>query len=210
VINELTQQRALAIVRAPGIADPVGLAATLVAAGLPIMEFPLTTPDATTIIARTSTVDGAIVGAGTVLTPEQAQEVVAAGARFLVTPDVRPAVAEAARRLGVPVALGALTPTEVGAAIDAGATVVKLFPAARLGPAYLRDLHGPFPDVPLLATGGIDAGNAADYLAAGALAVCAGSAVVPPGMAASGDLAGIAVRAEEFVRAVRGGSKERT
>jgi 2-dehydro-3-deoxyphosphogluconate aldolase/(4S)-4-hydroxy-2-oxoglutarate aldolase len=177
------------------------------------MEFPLTIPDAAAVIAQASTVDGAIVGAGTVLTVKQAKDVVAAGARFLVTPDVRAEVADVAWELDVPIALGALTPTEVGRAIDVGATVVKLFPAARMGAAYLRDLHGPFPDALLLATGGIDAGNAADYLAAGALAVCAGSAVVPAGMAASGDLAGIAVRAGEFTSAVLGarhGSEERT
>lgn len=204
LLTELTLRRALCILRADAIPDPVGLVGVLVDAGLPIVEFALTTPDAPRLIEQASTVDGVLLGAGTVLTAQRARDAVNAGARFLLTPSVRLEVAAEAARLGVPVMLGAMTPTEVGAAVDAGSTAVKVFPAARLGPAYVRDLHGPYPGTPLVMTGGLHAGNAAEYLAAGAIAVTAGSGVVSPALAAESRFAEIRLRAAEFVKAVNG------
>src|SRR3954470_833885 len=180
LISELGAWRALAIIRAPEISDPVGLGRTLVEAGIPIVEFSFTTPNAAALMARASKVEGLVLGAGTVMTEQDARDAVDAGASFLLTPGLRPKVAAEAARLGVPVVLGAMTPTEVADAVDMGATAVKVFPAARLGPAYFRALHGPYPGVPLVATGGLHAGNAAEYLEAGALAVTAGSGVVSP------------------------------
>lgn len=203
LLSELHSRRALCIVRASRIPDPVGLAGTLVEAGLPILEFALTTPDAPKLIEQASTVDGLVLGAGTVLTEQQARDAISAGARFLLTPGIRPAVAAEAIRQGVPVILGAMTPTEVATAVDAGSTAVKVFPAARLGPAYFQDLHGPYPGTPLVATGGLHAGNAAEYLAAGAIAVTAGSGVVSPALAAESRFAEIRLRAAEFVDAVQ-------
>lgn len=202
LLAELAAHRALCIVRAPEIPDPEGLAAALVEAGLPIVEFALTTPGAPGLIERASAVDGLLLGAGTVLTAADARDAISAGARFLITPGLRPEVAGEARRHGVPVVLGALTPTEVATALDLGATAVKVFPAARLGPAYLHDLHGPYPNAPLVTAGGMTAANVAEYLAAGALAVTAGSGVVGPGLAAESRLAEIGARAREFVSAV--------
>jgi 2-dehydro-3-deoxyphosphogluconate aldolase/(4S)-4-hydroxy-2-oxoglutarate aldolase len=202
LLAELRTRRALCIVRAPAIPDPVGLAEALLDGGLPMVEFALTTPDALRLIERVSTVDGVLLGAGTVLTGQQARDAIAAGARFLLTPGLRPDVASEALRQDVPVVLGAMTPTEVAAAADAGSTAVKVFPAARLGPAYFTDLHGPYPDTPLVATGGLTAGNAAEYLAAGAIAVTAGSGVVSPALAAESRLAEIRQRASEFVAAI--------
>jgi 2-dehydro-3-deoxyphosphogluconate aldolase/(4S)-4-hydroxy-2-oxoglutarate aldolase len=95
-----------------------------------------------------------------------------------------------------------MTPTEVADAVDMGATAVKVFPAARLGAAYFKDLLGPYPGTPLVATGGLHAGNAAEYLEAGALAVTAGSGVVSPALAAESRLTEIRERASEFVDAV--------
>jgi 2-dehydro-3-deoxyphosphogluconate aldolase/(4S)-4-hydroxy-2-oxoglutarate aldolase len=100
------------------------------------------------------------------------------------------------------VVLGAMTPTEVATAMDLGATAVKVFPAARLGPAYFGDLHGPYPDTPLVATGGLNAENAASYLAAGAIAVTAGSGVVSAALAAESRLAEISDRAKGFLAAL--------
>jgi 2-dehydro-3-deoxyphosphogluconate aldolase/(4S)-4-hydroxy-2-oxoglutarate aldolase len=111
-------------------------------------------------------------------------------------------VAEEAHRQGVPVVLGAMTPTEVATAVDLGATAVKVFPAARLGPAYFSDLHGPYPGLPLVATGGLTAANAAAYLAAGAIAVTAGSGVVGAALAAESRFTEIAARAQEFLAAI--------
>jgi 2-dehydro-3-deoxyphosphogluconate aldolase/(4S)-4-hydroxy-2-oxoglutarate aldolase len=202
LIDELKARRALCIIRAPRIADPAGLGRTLVESGIPIVEFSFTTPDAPALMERASKVDGLILGAGTVMTEQDARDAINAGAKFLLTPGLRPAVAAEAVRQGVPIVLGAMTPTEVATAVDLGATAVKVFPAARLGPEYFKDLHGPYPGTPLVATGGLHAGNAAEYLEAGALAVTAGSGVVSPALAAESRLTEIALRAREFVDAV--------
>lgn len=202
LLAELTARRALCIIRAPAIPDPVGLARTLVEAGMPIVEFALTTPDAPRLIEAASTVDGLILGAGTVMSEQDARDAINAGARFLLTPGLRPAVAEEAVRQRIPVVLGAMTPTEVANAVDMGATAVKVFPAARLGPAYFADLHGPYPDVQLVATGGLNAENAASFLAAGAIAVTAGSGVVSAKLAAESRLTEIGERAREFLTAI--------
>jgi 2-dehydro-3-deoxyphosphogluconate aldolase/(4S)-4-hydroxy-2-oxoglutarate aldolase len=203
LLGELRVRRALCIVRAPAIPDPAGLAEVLVEAGLPIVEFAFTTPDAARLIELASTVDGVLMGAGTVMTVQQARDAISAGARFLLTPGIRSDVAAEATRQGVPIVLGAMTPTEVAAAVDAGSTAVKVFPAARLGPGYIKDLRGPYPDTPLVVSGGIHAGNAAEYLAAGAVAATAGSGVVSPELAAESRFAEIRLRAAEFVDAVR-------
>lgn len=202
LLAELSQYRALCIIRAPSIPDPVGLARTLVEAGIPIVEFALTTPDAPRLMEQVSAVDGLILGAGTVMSAQDARDCINAGAKFLLTPGIRPQVAEEAVRQQVPVVLGAMTPTEVATAIELGSTAVKVFPAARLGPAYFGDLHGPYPDTPLVATGGLNAENAASFLAGGALAVTAGSGVVSPKLAAESRLDEIAQRAKEFMTAL--------
>lgn len=202
LLAELSSRRALCIIRAPEIPDPVGLARTLVEAGIPIVEFALTTPDAPRLIERASQVDGLVLGAGTVMSARDARDSINAGATFLLTPGLRPAVAEEAVRQRVPVVLGAMTPTEVANAVDLGATAVKVFPAARLGPAYFGDLHGPYPDVALVATGGLNAENAGAFLEGGAVAVTAGSGVVGPKLAAESRFDEISARAKEFVAAL--------
>jgi 2-dehydro-3-deoxyphosphogluconate aldolase/(4S)-4-hydroxy-2-oxoglutarate aldolase len=202
LLAELTTRRALCIIRAHEIPDPAGLARTLVEAGMPIVEFALTTPNAPRLIEAAAAVDGIVLGAGTVMSGQDARDAINAGATFLLTPGLRPAVAEEAVRQGVPVVLGAMTPTEVANAVDLGATAVKVFPAARLGAAYFSDLHGPYPDTPLVATGGLNAGNAAEFLAGGAIAVTAGSGVVGAKLAAESRFAEIAARATEFLSAI--------
>jgi 2-dehydro-3-deoxyphosphogluconate aldolase/(4S)-4-hydroxy-2-oxoglutarate aldolase len=202
LLAELSRYRALCIIRAPEIPDPVGLARTLVEAGIPIVEFALTTPNAPRLMEQVSTVDGLFLGAGTVMSAQDARDCINAGAKFLLTPGLRPQVAEEAVRQQVPVVLGAMTPTEVATAIELGSTAVKVFPAARLGPAYFGDLHGPYPGTPLVATGGLNAANAASFLAGGALAVTAGSGVVSPKLAAESRLDEIAKRAKEFMAAL--------
>jgi 2-dehydro-3-deoxyphosphogluconate aldolase/(4S)-4-hydroxy-2-oxoglutarate aldolase len=202
LLTELSARRALCIIRAPEIPDPVGLARTLVEAGMPIVEFALTTPNAPRLMEQASRVDGLVLGAGTVMSAQDARDSINAGATFLLTPGIRPAVAEEAVRQGIPVVLGAMTPTEVATAVDLGATAVKVFPAARLGPAYFGDLHGPYPDTPLVATGGLNAENAAAFLAGGAIAVTAGSGVVGPKLAAESRFDEISTRAKEFLAAL--------
>ncbi|MFC9327427.1 bifunctional 4-hydroxy-2-oxoglutarate aldolase/2-dehydro-3-deoxy-phosphogluconate aldolase [Kitasatospora sp. NPDC057015] len=187
----------IAVVRAPRIPDAAALCAALAAGGIHWVEFTYTTPDVTDHL-HAAAAAGWRVGVGTVLTAEQAERGVEAGAGFLVTPGLRPEVAAAAHAAGVPAVLGALTPTEVAQAVDLGAAAVKIFPAKAFGPGYFKDLSGPYPDLPLVASGGVNAGNAAEFLAHGALAVCAGTDVVPPAVVAAGDWDEITRRALAF------------
>lgn len=145
--------------------------------GLEFVEITLNTTDACSKIARLSELsEGRFqVGAGTVLTVRQLHDAVDAGARFIVSPVVVPEVAQATSRLKIPFIPGALTPREVWDACQAGATLVKLFPAQCFGPKYIRELRGPFDDMPLLACGGIRSDNLREYLEAGADAVALGA-----------------------------------
>ena len=132
------------------------------------------------------------------LSPEDARRAVGAGAQYLVTPTFVPAVLEAAASLGVPVVPGALTPTEVQAAHEAGAAFVKLFPAGLGGPRYLKLIRDPLPQIPLIPTGGVSIEDAAAYLAAGAVAVGLGSQLSGDACA-GGALSELAARAERLV-----------
>jgi 2-dehydro-3-deoxyphosphogluconate aldolase / (4S)-4-hydroxy-2-oxoglutarate aldolase len=201
MIDVLRADRALTVVRAEKIPDAVALCRALADGGIRTVELTFTTPRVLDHLAKAADA-GVVLGVGTVLTADQARAAIDAGARFLFTPGLRPAVAEVAVAAGVPVFLGAFTPTEVATALDLGAAAVKIFPAGRLGPRYLADLRGPYPDVALLPSGGISADNAAEYLAAGALAVCAGTSVVPPALVAAGCWPEITERARAFAAAL--------
>lgn len=183
------------------MADPSGLAATLAGAGIRAIEFTFTIPGVLAAIEAAAD-SGAVVGAGTVRDERQARDALAAGAQFLVSPACVPEVARLAQEAGVPAFLGALTPTEVDTALKAGTTAVKLFPAGVGGPRYLRDLRGPFPTADFIPSGGVTEENARDFLDAGAIAVYAGSGLVPPGLVSSGDHEEIERRAQAFVAAV--------
>jgi 2-dehydro-3-deoxyphosphogluconate aldolase/(4S)-4-hydroxy-2-oxoglutarate aldolase len=201
-LDLLARDRVLCIVRANQVADAAGLAAALAAAGIRLVEFTFTIPGVLEAIEEAAEVPGSVIGAGTVLTASHARDAVAAGARFLLTPDIRPDVATAAQACGVPLIMGALTPTELSRAFELGAAAVKVFPARIGGPAYLRDLLGPFPGARLIPTGGVNAANARGFLDAGAAAVGAGTDVVPPTLVERGDHEAIAGKAREFVRAL--------
>ena len=200
-VSAIRSDRVVAVVRGQRIADPAGLAATLAQTGVRAVEFTFTIPEALAAIEAAATSE-AIVGAGTVRDVRQARDAVAAGAQFLVSPACVAEVAQVARDAGVPVFLGALTPTEVDAAVKAGTTAVKLFPAGVGGPRYLRDLRGPFPDVDFVPSGGVTQDNAREFLDAGAIAVYAGSGLAPPELVEVGDHEEIARRARAFVAAV--------
>jgi 2-dehydro-3-deoxyphosphogluconate aldolase/(4S)-4-hydroxy-2-oxoglutarate aldolase len=197
----ITADRALTVVRAARIPDPVALAEALAGSGIRAVELTFTTPDVLAAVSA-GTAAGQLIGVGTVLTADQAKQAIDAGAAFLVTPGLRPDVASIAVDAGVPILIGALTPTEVQAAVDAGAAAVKIFPAKLFGPSYLKDLHGPYPEVPLVPSGGVNAGNAKAFLDSGAVAVTAGTDVVPPALVAAGGWAEIAERARVFVSAL--------
>lgn len=183
--QELADRRLLAVVRGTDAGAALRTVLTLAEEGVALVEVSLVTPDAPEVIRRARTALGADfgLGAGTAVTAEDADRAAEAGAAYLVTPALGGAVA-AGRRLGLPVLAGAHTPTEVVAAMDAGAAAVKLFPASLGGVPYLRALREPFPHIPFVPVGGVDAEAAAEYLRAGAVAVGVGSPLV--GDAASG------------------------
>jgi 2-dehydro-3-deoxyphosphogluconate aldolase / (4S)-4-hydroxy-2-oxoglutarate aldolase len=164
----------------PDVAVAAGQA--MADAGLRAVEVTAGVPRAAEVIAKlAASLDGSqvLLGAGTVLSPEQAEEFVQAGARFLVSPVLDRAVMEAAVGLGVPHVPSGFTPTEVYTAHRAGATVVKLFPASPVGPAYLSALRGPFPELKIIPTGGLDAESAVAFIRAGAVAVGVGGKLCP-------------------------------
>lgn len=165
------RRRASAILRTSRreVARPAMEAA--IRGGFRICEFTLTVPDAYGLIGELASVDDVVVGAGTVLTVEEAREAVAAGAKFLVSPVTDEAVIEEARRLNVAVMPGTHTPTEMLRAHRAGAPLQKLFPAPGIGPAYVKACLGPLPFLRLVPTHGVDATNAGAYLDAGAFAL---------------------------------------
>jgi 2-dehydro-3-deoxyphosphogluconate aldolase / (4S)-4-hydroxy-2-oxoglutarate aldolase len=147
---------------------------------------------------------GMVVGVGTVLTIDAGARAVDAGARFLVSPHLDIELIRWAADRGIPMFPGAATPTEILAAWRAGAAAVKVFPASAVGPQFLREMRGPFPDIPLQPTGGITVENAADYIRAGAIAVGMGSWLFAGGSPAS--IAERARNATDAVAAARAGS----
>jgi 2-dehydro-3-deoxyphosphogluconate aldolase/(4S)-4-hydroxy-2-oxoglutarate aldolase len=202
-LERLQRRRLLAIIRG---SDPdAALASLHVLAdeGIDLIEVSLTTADALSVIRRAATgTAGAVgLGAGTVLTVADAQAAVEAGASYLVTPGISAGAREGVR-LAVPVLVGALTPSETVAAVELGATAVKLFPAAHLGgPSYLQALRSPFPDVPFVPVGGVTTDDVPAYLAAGATAVGVGSPLTGDS-ADGGSLDALRVRARALRAAV--------
>ena len=198
-LTELARERLLVIIRGTDPAAAIQAALVLLESGIRILEVSLVTTDALQVIAAVArrAPEGCVVGAGTVLTREDVARAQEAGARFMVTPALTESVAESVAR-GIPVFAGALTPTEVVTAMSLGATAVKVFPASIGGPTYLRALRDPFPGVPFVPVGGVDATLAAEYLAAGAVAVGVGSPLVGDA-ARGGDLDALRGRAASFL-----------
>ena len=177
----------------------------LAAGGIIALEVTMTVPRAIELIGEIAPAlpDGFLVGAGTVVDPDTARAAVQAGARFIVGPVFRPAVIEAARAAGAAAMPGCFSPTEILAAWEAGADVVKVFPATALGPAYFKDLRGPLPQVRLMPTGGVTIENAGEWIKAGAVAIGVGGALVDPKLVAAGNYAAITDRAKRFIERVR-------
>lgn len=203
LLSALRERRVLAIIRGTDPGACVRTAMALIEEGVSLLEVSLTSVEALDVLERVTSEAGgqARIGAGTVLTPDDAHRARDAGATFVVTPALGAGVATAVS-LGLPVLAGAMTPTEVLAAVDAGAAAVKLFPAEFLGPAYVKALRGPFPEVGVVPVGGVGLQEAAAYLRAGAVAVGAGGPLAgdaPNG----GDLTALRSRAQAFLTAVR-------
>lgn len=178
--------------------DAVPLAAALIAGGLPIAEVTLRTPNACRAIETMASVDGMVVGAGTVIRADQVDLAVAAGAQFIVTPGLSASVVARCADLGVAIVPGVSTATEIIAALDLGVKLMKFFPAeASGGVAALRALAAPFGDVRFVPTGGIHVGNASGYLELPAVAAVGGSWMVDQALLAAHDFETISRLAAE-------------
>jgi 2-dehydro-3-deoxyphosphogluconate aldolase/(4S)-4-hydroxy-2-oxoglutarate aldolase len=181
-LDDIAAAGVIAVLRAPTPEAALETIAALVRGGITGIEVTYTTPGAGSVIrqAQQQWSGEIVIGAGTVTSIGQVSDAVRAGAEFLVSPGVRPVVATEMVSTGLPTVLGALTPSEVMAARDLGALAIKLFPASLGGPALLRALRGPFPDVLWVPTGGVSPSNLAEWLHSGAIAVGAGSELCTP------------------------------
>lgn len=204
IMEKLTNSGALGIIRVQTSEDLVRIAEALHAGGLSCLEITMNTPGALRAIeAAREELPDVLMGAGTVLDAVTARQAILTGAQFLVTPTVKLDVIETAHRYGVPVIPGAMTPTEILTAWEAGADLVKVFPASVLGPKYIQEIHGPLPQIPLVPTGGITADNAGEFIRAGAVAVCVGSWLVDKRALTEGRYEVLTQRARQLVEAVR-------
>jgi len=194
----------IAVVRLDELSKAVSLTEALVAGGVRAVEFTFTNPAAAAAIsaARDALGERALIGAGSVLDAETARVAILAGATFVVTPTVSLPTIAICNRYGVATTIGAFTPTEILTAWEAGATYVKVFPASLGGPRYLRDVHGPLPQVKLIPTGGVDLDNAGEFIRAGAVAIALGSNLVDARSVATEDWDTITTRARALIAAV--------
>ena len=198
---ELAARGVVAVLRAGSAERAVAAARALAAGGVTAIEVTFTVPDAPGAIAELAAEESLLVGAGTVLTPDQADAAVRAGARFLVSPGFDDLVLDAAERLGVPALPGVFTPTEVARAARR-CSLMKLFPASLGGPTLLAALRGPFPDLAFVPTGGVSSSTVGEWLAAGAIAVGASGDLCPPDATEARDTGLLQERAERYVAAL--------
>lgn len=194
------------VVRVPSAAEAERAVEAILASGLSIFEITMTVPGAVDVIRTLAARFGgrALVGAGTVLSAGDARACIDAGARFIVSPGFDHGTVQAAHERDVPAIPGALTPTEVITAWQAGADMVKIFPCSAMGGAkYLRALRGPLPQVKMLPTGGISLATVDEYVAAGAAALGVGGELIDLAALAAGKDAVLTERARELVDAVK-------
>jgi len=177
--------------------------------GVNCIEVAMTTPDALSVIEEVSQqLDDVLIGAGTVLDAETARAAILAGAEYLVSPTTDPGMIKLCKRYDKVVAPGAFTPTEIMEAWEAGADIVKVFPASRLGPKFISDVKAPLPQVSLMPTGGVSKDNASEFISAGADVLCVGSALLDREAIANEDYNVLTENARELIEAVKKGRKE--
>ena len=204
VLAKLKSEKVVAIIRTDSADGLIDCAKALAAGGLTAIELTMTTPGALKMLEQASAeLPDFLFGLGTVLDAETARAGILAGARFIVTPALRPEVISCCRRYSVAVFSGALTPTEILAAWEAGADAVKIFPAEFFGPNYIKSVKAPFPQIELVPTGGVTPETIGAFLKAGAYATAAGSALVDGKALKEKNWAAITARAAEFVAAVK-------
>ncbi|MDZ5810193.1 bifunctional 4-hydroxy-2-oxoglutarate aldolase/2-dehydro-3-deoxy-phosphogluconate aldolase [Halorubrum sp. AD140] len=205
-LSRLADAGVVAVLRGVEADQLIGITEALREGGVTAVEITADTPDVAGKLGEVtgSFGDEVVVGTGTVLDSETARTTLMAGAEFVVSPSLHEDVIETCNRYGAVTAPGVMTPTEAIRGYEAGADFVKVFPAKTVGPAHLAAMKGPLGQIPMMPTGGVGPGNAAEYIDAGAFAVGAGGSLVDYDAAARGDYDEITETAREFTRVVEG------
>ncbi len=205
IVKRIREVGLVPVVRAASAEEAFAAVEAIRAGGIPILEITLTVPGAVKIIRELTKRlgDDALIGAGTVLDAEKAQECLDAGAKFIVSPALDTPTIELCRRAVVPIFAGALTPTEILTAWKAGANAVKVFPANAVGGAtYLKSIKAPLPQIELLPTGGVNLETVAEFIQAGAFALGVGADLVDLAAFRRGESAALTEKARRYVAAV--------
>jgi 2-dehydro-3-deoxyphosphogluconate aldolase/(4S)-4-hydroxy-2-oxoglutarate aldolase len=205
IVAAIEQLGVVAVIRLQDASRLRGVIDALAVGGIRALEVTMTVPGALDLIAAIAPTlpEEFLLGAGTVLDSATTQRAIDAGAQFVVSPIFRPEVITTAHRCEKPAMPGCFSPTEIQTAWEAGADIVKVFPATSLGPGFLRDVRGPLPHVKLMPTGGVSIENADEWIRAGAVAVGVGSALVDAKSVTAGDYASITERAKRIVANVQ-------
>jgi 2-dehydro-3-deoxyphosphogluconate aldolase/(4S)-4-hydroxy-2-oxoglutarate aldolase len=204
-LEEITRSGVVAVIRANSAEELKNITLALNKGGVKALEITMTSPGALETIKAVSSElgDSAIIGVGSVLDTETARAAILAGAQFVVSPVFKPEIITLCRRYNKICIPGAFTPTEILSAWEAGADVVKIFPATKLGPGYIKDLKGPLPQIKVTPTGGVNLENTADFIKAGAEFVGVGGAMVDKKLVAAGKWDELSALAAKFVQAVQ-------
>jgi len=205
IVRDIEDAGVIAVIRLASGAQLRAVTEALIEGGVRALEVTMTVPRAVSLIEELVSLlpSDVLVGAGTVLDPETASDVIRAGAKFVVSPVFRRGLIERCHRFEIPVMPGCFTPTEILDAWEAGADLVKVFPATALGPGYVKDVRGPLPQVRLVPTGGVTKENAGDWIRAGAVAIGVGTALVDRAAVDEQRFDAITANARHFVNAVQ-------
>ncbi len=204
-LHEIIDCGVVAVVRVASAQEALEVCPAIARGGIKPVEVTMTVPNAIEVIKefKKAVKDDVLVGAGTILDPETARAAILAGVDYIVMPTLNLKVIEMCHRYGKVVVPGAFTPTEILMAWEAGADIVKVFPAGVAGPQYLKDIKGPLPQIRLLPTGGVTLENIPDFIKAGAVAVAVGTALVDKKLIVEKRFDQITERARQFVEAVK-------
>lgn len=205
VLGKVRELGLLAVIRGPSPELTVSMVEALIAGGVLGIEITYSTPNAEEVVRTLSRKFGSsiLLGMGTLTKPEQAMSAKESGASFLVSPICEENLVKSMVASELLTMAGALTPTEIFQAYRLGSDVIKIFPGLLGGPAYVKALKGPFPYIPMMPTGGVNAGNMAEWFSAGVVAVGAGSELCPPQLARDRKFDEISKRASEFMQVVK-------
>jgi 2-dehydro-3-deoxyphosphogluconate aldolase/(4S)-4-hydroxy-2-oxoglutarate aldolase len=205
-LAKILEEGVVPVIRVSSAVEALEVARAIHEGGISVIEVTMTVPGAMDVIKEVSRKFGeeVLLGAGTVLDPETARAALLNGARFLVTPTLNPEVIKMSNRYGAVIIPGALTPTEILTAWEAGADLVKVFPIAQVGgPSYIRAIRGPLPQIPLVPTGGVNLQNAGEFIQAGAAAIAAGGELVDRKAVAEKKYSVVVENAQKFLTEVK-------